>query len=464
MIRKRIMASYGTGKFLAEFLTGAYGAVVYKYYETEVGLAAGYVAVATIIYSLWNAVNDPLIGYLTSKKTPGATKFGRRFSWIILGIILASLMFLGIFALPRAWSGATSPVPVFLWMVIAVCLYDASYSLWELNYQSVYPDKFRSTAERTKAASIGTIIGVFGVAAGFIIPPLFFTYGDRASYSTSAMVIAGIGILCALLIIPGVRETSTMIERYRRKLEDEQANRSTAPSFFAQLKTTLSDRNMLAFVLFLFFYQSGCILMTGSVHYVGNYILGGSSSDTTLIFAGMLIGALVSIPIWARVSKKLKNNQKMLCITGVVLAVTAFPMTFVRSMNGYTLFMTLWGIGFGGFWTFMSPAMADVVDWFVVKTGRRDDGVIMGMRAFFMRFSYASQAIVFWLTHKLTAFDATITDPALVPESMKFGISLHMAAIPALFFLIGVLVFIRLNRLTPKTVEANRLRLSQMDL
>lgn len=458
------MVSYGTGKFLAEFLTGAYGAIVYKYYETEVGLAAGYVAIATIIYSLWNAVNDPLIGYLTSKKAPGSARFGRRFSWIILGIILASLMFLGIFALPRAWSGVISPVPVFLWMVIAVCLYDASYSLWELNYQSVYPDKFRSMAERTTAASIGTIIGVFGVAAGFIVPPLFFSYGDRASYSTSALVIAGIGLLCAVLIIPGVRETTTMIERHRRKLEEERTNRTVSPSFFKQLKTTLTDRNMLAFVLFLFFYQSGCVLMTGSVHYVGDYILGGESTDTTLIFAGMLVGALISIPIWTIVSRKLKNNQRMLCITGVVLAATAFPMTFTRTMGGYALFMTLWGIGFGGFWTFMGPAMADVVDWFVVKTGRRDDGVIMGMRAFFMRFSYASQAIVFWLTHKLTAFDATVTDSALVSESMKFGISLHMAAVPAIFFLVGVLVFSRLNRLTPQTVEENRLRLTQMDL
>ena len=33
-----IMASYGIGKFQAEFFTGAFGALVFYYYETQLGL------------------------------------------------------------------------------------------------------------------------------------------------------------------------------------------------------------------------------------------------------------------------------------------------------------------------------------------------------------------------------------------------------------------------------------------
>lgn len=62
-----IMASYGVGKFLAEFLTGAFASLVFKFYETELGLPAGLVALAVILYSVWNAANDPLIGYLSSR-------------------------------------------------------------------------------------------------------------------------------------------------------------------------------------------------------------------------------------------------------------------------------------------------------------------------------------------------------------------------------------------------------------
>ena len=168
-INSGIMASYGVGKFLAEFLNGAFGAVVFKFYETEIGLSAGYAAVATILYSLWNAINDPVIGYVTNRKAPFSHKFGRRFPWIIIGLFTSALFFVLIFSVPESWrlEVSSKPLPVFFWMVVTICIFDGCYSLWEVNYQSVYPDKFRSQEVRTKAAAISTAVGVLGVAAGF---------------------------------------------------------------------------------------------------------------------------------------------------------------------------------------------------------------------------------------------------------------------------------------------------------
>lgn len=187
MVKKGIMVSYGMGKFIAEFLTGAFGSIVFMFYETEVGLAGAYAALATVIYSVWNAVNDPIIGYVTNKTAPLAKKFGRRFVWIMGGLVLCSLAFIMIFSVPTTWDAKKQPLPVFLWMVFTICLYDGLYSLWEVNYQSLYPDKFRTDRERTTTAAIGTGIGVLGIAGGFIIPPLFFSYGVRASYRGAAL-------------------------------------------------------------------------------------------------------------------------------------------------------------------------------------------------------------------------------------------------------------------------------------
>jgi GPH family glycoside/pentoside/hexuronide:cation symporter len=456
MFSKRIMASYGFGKYIAEFLTGAFGAIVFMFYETEVGLAAGYAATATVIYSLWNAFNDPIIGYATNKFAPFSKKYGRRFPWIVIGLVLCSLAFLLIFSVPTDWDAKTNPLPVFLWMVLSICLYDGLYSLWEVNYQSVYPDKFRTDKERTTTAAISTGIGVLGIASGFIIPPMFFEYGNRPSYALCALVIALIGIACTLLVIPGVRETKEMVVRFAKQQADES---NESPSFFKQMNQGLKDRNLLAFVLLLFLYQSGCMCMTSSVNYVVKYILMKKSSQSTPIFAGMLVGALLSILLWTQVAKKMKNNQKMLVICSLFMSAFALPLTFVTTQLGFIICMTLWGLGFGGFWTFMSPAMADVIDSIVVRQKRRDDGIIMGIRAFFMRFSYASQAVVFWLTHKLTGFN-----PDQVTPLAKKGISLHMGAIPAIFFLLGVVVFVSLNKLNPQTIASNRELLKKLDV
>ncbi|MDD3996990.1 MAG: MFS transporter [Sphaerochaetaceae bacterium] len=452
-----VMASYGMGKFLAEFLTGAYGAIVYKYYETTVSLGGLYVALATILYSLWNAVNDPLIGYATNLAAPFSKKLGRRFAWIVIGLILCALLFVAIFAVPESMrlKAGTSPIPIFIWMVLAICLFDGSYSLWEVNYQSVYPDKFRSQTERTRAAAISTAVGVLGVAAGFVVPPLFFEYDKPESFLTMALVVGAITLVGILLLVFGIKESPSMIERFQAKQKSDKQQLS----FFASMRHALRYKELVSFVVLLFLYQSGCMCMTGSVHYVGDYVLQVSADGTTMIFAGMLGGALVSIPLWTILSKKLKNNQMTLIVSLTVMAVFAFAMTFVETMGAYTVLMALWGIGFGGFWTFMGPAMADVVDMIVVTEKRRQEGIYMGIRAFFMRFSIASQALVFFIVHEATGFD-----PGNITPLAKFGVKLHMATIPAVFFLIGALYFWKTNTLTPQRIAEHRAELARLDI
>ncbi len=268
------------------------------------------------------------------------------------------------------------------------------------------------------------------------------------------MIIGLVSLLCTVLVSFGVFETKEMVARFALQQKQEDS-----PHFFTQMKQALRNRNLLAFVWLLFFYQSGCMLMTASVNYVVKYVLSAKSSQATPIFAGMLVGTLFSILIWMQVAKRLKNNQLMLIICSFVLALFAFPLTFLASAPAYIVAMALWGLGFGGFWTFMSPAMADVIDSLVVQQKRRDDGVVLGIRAFFMRFSYASQALVFFIVHEATGFD-----PLAISSQAIWGIRLHMGLIPSLFFLSGGLLFLRMNRLSPHIVEKNHLALSQLDI
>ena len=461
------MISYGFGKFIAEFLTGAYGIMVFFFFEKELGLSSGFVAAATIIYSAWNAINDPLVGYLTSKRAPFSGKLGKRFAWIALGLLLCVMAFGLIFAVPKAWTGQANKVAVFCWMVAAVCLYDTAYSCWEVNYQGIFPDKFRKERVRVKTSQIGTSIGVFGIAAGSIVPPLFYEYGNPASYLKAGICLAAIAIAAAALMVPGIYESKAMRTRYEIEKKREEKG------FIESARTVLKYRDLLAILLMLFFYQSACICMTGSVNYVVDGVLQMKSSATTPIFAAMLAGTLSSIPIWGLFQKKAKNNQRILIISCLVMAAFAFPMTFMNTQLGFCIFIFLWGFGLGGYWTFMTPAMAEVIDEIVVGEKRRDDGVVMGFRAFFMRLSYASQAIVFWLCHTLTGYKAgvvTIENGKKISETIvqtdlaKLGINLHIGLIPALFFLLAALVMWRMNTLTPQKAQENRAKLKEMNI
>ncbi len=447
------MASYCSGKFSAELFIGAFGALVFKFYETEIGLSAGLSAVAIILYSIWNAINDPLIGYLTSKPTPFSSKLGRRFPWIFLGSILWGISFVLIFAVPKSLNPETDSFLIFLWMLGSMCLFDTLFSLWEVNYQSIFPDKFRGKDERSKAAGIATFIGVFGIALGTVLPGLIINYGEPSTYLTNGWVFLGLGFITALLLIPGVKENKQMINRYMQIADTKQ------DSFFSQMKGAFKFRNFVAFIILYFFYQSGVMLMTGSVHYVGDYVLPGDSTDVTVIFAGMLIGALLSIPFWIFIAKRVKGHQNVLIITALLMSLFSFPMTFINTYTGFTIMMALWGAGFGGFWLMMTPAMADVIDEVVLSKKRRDDGVLLGFRAFFGRLSWIVQASSFWVIHSLTGF---AKDPH--STSAVLGIHIHMGLLPSILILIGVLIFWKMNTLNADKMEVIRKELEKLDL
>lgn len=448
-----VMMSYGTGRFLAEFLTGAYGIMAFFFYEKEMGLPAIYPTIATIIYSIWNAVNDPLIGWITGKK-PILAQYGKRLFWIVLGLITCSLAFLLIFMVPQVLHA--HKVAVFIWMVVAVCLYDAAYSLWEVNYQGVFPDKFRSQDVRRKAAVTSTAFGSVGIALGAVLPPLFYHYGDAGSYITAGLVIAGIGILGSILIIPGVMQRASSAPVM------EEAAPAAEPGFVESLKSTVKHREFRILAIMLFLYQSACICMTGSVNYIVNGVLGMPAKASTPIFAAMLVGALISVAIWSRVAKKLDNNFLMLVITNFFMAAASFPMFFCRTQLTFAIFMFLWGLGFGGCWTFIAPAMADVVDSIVLKERRRNEGVIMGVRAFFMRLSYASQGIVFWLCHTLTHYDNSVAGQQAV--AAQWGITAHIGLVPSLFFLAAAILLLVGRPISAEKARANRAALKELGI
>jgi GPH family glycoside/pentoside/hexuronide:cation symporter len=439
------MASFGVGRFLAEALTGAFGSLVFKFYETEVGMSGWWVALAIGLYSLWNAVNDPLIGWFTAKPTPLSMRFGRRFPWIVSCAVLSLGAFFLVFAFP-AWAGPAASIGLlFALLLLSTFLFDALYSAWEVNYQSVFPDRFRSTDERARAAGIGTAIGTAGVAVGFVVPTLFVRYGEPSTYVTNAVWFAIGGIVLVALLVPGVRETRPMIDRY---IAEQKDSKRREQGFFKQLVGAMKNRDFLAFILLYFFYQSAMLSMTASVYYVGDYILGRS---TTLIMAAMLVGALLGLPVWTRLARRLENNQGLLAASAVALAVACVPMVFALSYWGYVASMAVWGAAFGGFWMLIAPAMADVIDGIVAKTGRRDDGVYLGFRAFFGRLAWLVQALAFAVVHELTGFAAD-------PRSTRaiLGIRLHQAAIPAVLLLAGFVVFKVLNTITPESARRNR--------
>ncbi|MHA1804885.1 MAG: MFS transporter [Promethearchaeota archaeon] len=453
---KWIMASYGAGPALNQFFRMAFVAFGFYFYEGEVGLDVWLAGLGYIIFALWNAVNDPIVGYLTDRPFKFTKKWGRRFPWTMLGGIPWVLSYILIFTPPKVdpVSGAWI---IFAWLVFSTCLFDTFNSIWWVNFYALFPDKFRSIEERRIASGIITFIGIIGITLGGLIPPLFIVYGDLQSFINQAVFVSLLALVILFLGIPGWRDDPESVRKYMDKIE--QANSSS--SFIRTFKDSFHQRSFIMFLLIYTSFQVLIFCIQSSVPYVVRFVLGKEASAQLLLQVGFLIGALVSIPFWLRFMQKADNNKKVYTIAGLLLSFFSIPISFFADLSILVILFIIWGTALGGFWIMERPILSDVIDNSVVRTGKREEGFYVSIVMFFNRLAIIIQVLIFAVVHTLTGFVEGADTQS--PEAI-FGIQLHFGFIPMFFILIATILFWKFYDLTPQKIEEQQIKLLQLKL
>ncbi len=69
------------------------------------------------------------------------------------------------------------------------------------------------------------------------------------------------------------------------------------------------------------------------------------------------------------------------------------------------------------------------------------------------------QAMTFTIVHALTGF---VEGAASQSELAVWGIRIHLAVVPMVFMIVGILIFWRFYDLTPEKVTENQLKIKEM--
>ena len=453
---KKNMVSYGFCDFIFQFLAMAFGVYSYFYYETEIGLDSLLCGLAFVIYAIWNAVNDPLIGYITDRPFKFTKKWGRRFPWVFIGGVPWIISYVLIFTPPdvNPQSGAWI---LFGWLLFTICLYDTFGSICLVNYFSLFADKFRSVEERRTLTGVAIPVGVLGVLLGAIVPPLLITFGNLQSYILQAGAVFLVCLIALILTIPGCREDQVTVDRYLINYDEKMKTES----FFKEFKTSLTQKSFVAYILLYFCYQVMIKSMTASVSYAVRFMLKMEAIAIASIMLAYLIGVIIALPLWVKLAHKTNDNRKVMVISGILMIFSVAPLIFIEDYFLIILTMFVWGLTQGGFWAMLNPVLADVIDESVVKTGKREEGLYNGFQTFFARLAFAAQAVSFAIIHSLTGFQEGATTQS---ETAIWGIHMHLALIPMIFMIVGLLIFNKMYDLTPDLVNENQLKIKQLKL
>ncbi len=424
------MMSYSLG-FL---ISGSFGTgLLFYYFQVEIGLPVLLLGIAFAIFAFWNMVNDPLAGYLTDRPFKWTKKRGMRFPWILIGIIPATIFSFLLWLSPEA--DPSNPWPVFWYFIIITCLMDTFFSIYTTHINAGYTTHFRTDAERRRSSAINNLVpAILGLFWGFI-GPLIIVYGNRETFILAALISFFIRLVLIVFLIPGIRESEEMKERFLRGYEEIESQESD--SYFKTIKRAFKRKSFSAtFLTFLLLSLGGTLYAASGIYFMKD-ILRLPLFYTIFLSIGGFLGFLLFIPFWSnRINKY--GAAGVMKISCILLAIAILPILWITTLEEAIFFSFIGGMAFGAFTLSLGPVAADVYDECTISDGKHQEAMYEGIRTFFFRFGLIFQAIIFTIVFTVTAYNP---DPDAIQTPLAiWGLRIQMGLIPSILFIAAFFV------------------------
>lgn len=368
------------------------------FYNTEVGLRLDMIALGGIFFVLWDAVNDPLCGFLSDRTR---TKYGRRKPWLLIGAPIFALT-VNLFFNPPNSDG--SQQMLLLYYTIMLMLTETANTVLTTNYHSLLPELFTSVKERTKANAARQILSMLGMIGGFVLPPMLV---QQFGYRAVALMLSIIGFVVFVFSVLGVHENL-----------DVQV--TPQPKLLESLKAVAKNKNFWAVGITNFFYQGANGLILAVIPFFVLYTLGLEGASTTILTASVFVTAIPAIFGWSMLARKIGIIKTWRCAL-LVLAVSFVPMLFVSTLAAAIICGMLMGVGLGGVIANIDLISAAIIDEDAKQSGLRREGIYQSAINFIIKFSGLLRSLVFFLVTILYGFYDKVTpgsNPSMAARSM----------------------------------------------
>ncbi len=416
--------AWGIAALGTSTISGTFGALQPIFYQDYLGLEARWIGIAATVYAVWNAINDPLFGYITDSTR---SKRGRRIPYMRFTAPFLALTFILVwFAPPGA-----DKLALFWWMLVTMLLYDTAYTMIGLVYSALLPEITVSDAERNSLQISSSLFGLLGMLLGFMIPDLVRPKAADSSLWPLRIAMIVVGIACALFIIA---TTLKVKERPEFTQVDEPIPLGKA------IKLTFASKSFLVLVAANFMSILMQSMLLGSIFYLGDYVL--KVSNVMLVLASLFIPLIIGVPITTLIRGRVgvvRAQQILLAIAGVgLVAITFVPDSLILPC------IALAGFGLSGPQTLTNVLFGQVADEDELRSGVRREGAFFGVNALITKPAQSVSLILIAQILQGSNFVTRESNLGVIfldqPETALFGIRTMVGLIPGLAMLAGALI------------------------
>lgn len=417
---------WGIASFGTSIIAGIYGALLPIFYQDYLGLSARWIGLASLVYMIWNAINDPLFGYITDNTR---SKLGRRIPYMRFTAPFLALTFILIwFAPPTAGQNV-----IFWWMLITMLLYDTAYTIIGLVYSSLLPEVTESDNERNDLQISAALFGLFGTLLGFVIPDLFRPKsGETLSFLPLQMAMIAVGITAALMII-----ATTL--KVRERPEFTQVDKPLG--IRASMRYTFSSKSFLILVAANFMSILMSSLIMGAIFYLADYVV---KINTMILLACLFIPLIIGVPMTKLFTRRfgiVGGHQIMLLIAAAgLLSIMVVPTALIP------VCLALAGFGLAGPQTLTNVLFAQVADEDETRSGVRREGAFFGINALITKPAQSVAIALSPFILETTRFVTREQNGGIAflnqPQEAILGIKVIAGLVPGIAMALGAIILI----------------------
>jgi GPH family glycoside/pentoside/hexuronide:cation symporter len=425
-----VLLAYSLPSVGIQFAFLLLGLYFLKFATDVMGIAAGVVGMLFAVSRLWDALADPIAGYLSDRTR---SRFGRRRSWMAWSALPFGLAVWMLWYPPPGIQGVFAAA----WVGAALLVFYSAYTALTVPYGALgaelsqdYHDRTRLFAWRQGIGAFGTLIGV---GAYYLL-----LEAERGAGFSSRQVGLGVGVFASLCICV---TTAVLVARVRERSDYQERGPERVFAAFGDVL-----RNPHAFRLLLVqgaHYFSVAVLSLVSA-YVFQYVLHVPSGSAATMVACFAIGVVGAIPLWVVFSRRFGKHRcwsAALWLLSAVYALLFFVLDKGVSISGVQFAIAcavtlLVGALQSSNFVLSSSVQADVIDWDEVRTGERKEGAYLATWSFAEKAASALAAALVGVALEWVGYTPNVEQT----ESVRLMILGLMSFAPAVCHVVAALI------------------------
>ncbi|MDD5200695.1 MAG: MFS transporter [Terrimicrobiaceae bacterium] len=429
--------AYGAGE-LGPAMAGSTMIFFQLVFLTNVaGLRADLAGTVLLIGKIWDAVNDPFIGWLSDHTR---TRWGRRLPWIAASALPFALVFWLQWIVPGFISQGNQLALFFYYAAVSLA-FNTCYTGLILPHNALTPELSADYDERSRITGFRMAFSLGGSVGGLLLALVVFRAmagaAPTAQYAAFGACVSAVALVAVAFCLAGIWRTVRSRERHR------EAAQPAAPSIplLEQFGIVFANRPFLIVcAIYLFSWMAMQFTATILPFFVES-CMGMPGSQFQSLALTVQATALALIPAWGWLSVRV--GKKPVYFYGMAFWLVAQAgLVFVRP--GQTSLMYLLGFiaGFGISVCYLIPnaMLPDTIEYDELRTGQRREGVFYGFFVFLQKIALAFGTFI--VGHSLAAAGYLSHGPhepvPVQPESALTAIRIAIGPLPAVALLLGM--------------------------